>query len=472
MRKNGFAVFLILVISIVLYTYTSIPVGAQSLFTLAGFDCERFDDYDGNLLRYSVGFGLNLEYPQCFDHVTVTYLGNHLPIGELDWDGSSITFYIQLGQDCPAPGTTFTLTVVNTDGVSSSSDVEVTETSFSTETPVILHPVEGDILADNTPGISWEAFESPQKGVGESLSYIIEVNTYETWWRAFVSEVSEEIISVAYSDGTPEPGYEELPEGTYGFMVFAIESKTIDGCSYHRTSIRVTNATVAVTVGVGFDIKGPKFTSWNRAKFLTGRITLPKGYDFVDISSIEFQATGGNNDGSGEWPVITLSYGEHIINIDSVAAAKAMVQFDAQSLWRDLILDIGRPGDLPDYFEITASGELFAPDGPRIPFICPTVEQDIPGYTCKLTLESYERDGRTVWGTIKHGTFNCAGARVSVYDSEDRAGNNATDGTSGSGEFGITLPSDPGTSGYIEIIVQWWDASVERWHTCCFITSK
>jgi hypothetical protein len=149
------------------------------------------------------------------------------------------------------------------------------------------------------PTFAWDPFQSPEfDAATEYLTYRVEVYTapvIQCWW----SEVlSGDVTQVDYnSDGLAAPGYETLPPGSYGAILFAYEQQDYPSFSLDvgdeygtwRCGLEGISLTVkTIDVVVAIDIKPDTLNLKSKGVFTTF-IELPEGYgqEDVDIGTVE-----------------------------------------------------------------------------------------------------------------------------------------------------------------------------------------
>lgn len=246
-RNRGTILTTVITIFVLGSTIVSIPAQAQTGgFTLNHYAFERTENFLGVLSHFGFLALISVSNAEDFDHITITD-----PNGEVilhtsepaEISSNGWLFCATIETNPPPPGT-YTITVTYIDSTLFSRSVIATASSFSSTTPIIISPVQGSNVADSTPILSWEPFESPEKGPGETLSYLIEIfhptlalPGDDAIWRV---RVPGNVSSVTYNfDGSALPAIEELIPAEYTFFLLAFEDKGIQ----RRTSIRSSHFT-------------------------------------------------------------------------------------------------------------------------------------------------------------------------------------------------------------------------------------
>lgn len=267
-NSSGYKLGILIAVTIAIFGLGVIPVIAQStsdVFLLREYAVERSENIYGELIHFYFAAHLTLLNPADFESVSLIDPDGivHNPeLFTLD-DGSLSSLFQKLELD-EKPVGEFILTITNSDGTYETMTLPVAESDVSSATPVIITPVGLSTITDGTPLLSWEPFESPEKGPEESMFYMLEIfsplcirEDEDACWRV---SVPEEVTSVIYNfDKNAYPGFEELPPGGYTFIVFANEQISDglypDNSVQTRTSTRYSPFFVVHPVYVNLDIR-------------------------------------------------------------------------------------------------------------------------------------------------------------------------------------------------------------------------
>ncbi len=248
MKRNRETILgIVIMVFALVSTPPSKPAQAQTGgFTLNGYAFERNENFFGVLSHFGLTILISVSTAENFDHITITDPNGEviLHTSEPAQTSSSGWMFCARIETNPPPTGMYTITVTYIDSTSYSQSIIATNSSFSSTTPIITNPDEGSFVIDPTPILSWEPFESPEKGPDETLSYMIEVlhptlalPGTDVVWRV---GVPGDVLSVTYNfDGSALPEVEELIPGEYTFLLFAFEDKD----KQRRTSIRTSHFT-------------------------------------------------------------------------------------------------------------------------------------------------------------------------------------------------------------------------------------
>lgn len=191
---------------------------SNDIFSIGNYGVNLVQDCFGNFVFYDIGAGLWIE-PSLMDNlesITITDPdGNIYPAVTEQHGPDSLGVYLTLYSP-EKPAGNYSITVTKTDTSYATETLYISPSDISSTTPVVVSPIEGQMLKDTTPLFEWAPFSFSE----ENSSYMVELFGDGIEWRA--GNLPSDITSLLYNFDGSAP-MEELPPGSYSFFLFASE---------------------------------------------------------------------------------------------------------------------------------------------------------------------------------------------------------------------------------------------------------